>query len=78
MVTDLRRRFWVEIALASLTAGIAILTTIWPNWFEALSGSDPDNGDGSFEWVITLSLALTAVAMAVIARWEWRRQRLAS
>ena len=78
MGDDLRRRFWVEIALACLTAGMAILTAIWPNWFETLSGSDPDNGDASFEWVITFCLATAAMAIVAIARWEWRRQRPAS
>jgi hypothetical protein len=46
------------------------------NWIEALFGLSPDNGDGSFETAVVLSL--TALVMAFLmwrplAR-QWRRR----
>lgn len=33
----------------------------WRDWSEALTGFDPDEHDGSFEWVIVIGLLLIAV-----------------
>ena len=44
-----RRRFWIELAIGSLTGLLALITPIFPDWIEVISGWDPDQHDGSVE-----------------------------
>jgi hypothetical protein len=60
--------FWAEVVLAAASAVLAVATAIHPDWIESLTGLDPDGGSGSAEWVVTLLLAVAAVALAVGAR----------
>ena len=78
MKSTVRMRFWVESGLALLSGLLAILTSLWPDWLEALTGFDPDARSGSFEWMIVGALALAAVLLALTARSEWRRSRSAA
>jgi hypothetical protein len=73
----IRRRFWPESATAAIAAGLAVLTAVWPDWIEHLTGQDPDNGNGSLEWYLTAGFAVTAVIFAIAARAEWRHARVA-
>jgi hypothetical protein len=73
MRRPVRIRFWIEAALASLTAGLSVLTLISREWIEWLFGVDPDGGDGSLEWAIVGILLLATVIFAWFARLEWRR-----
>jgi hypothetical protein len=83
-VTDAIRRcgrpgrlFWAETALALLTAALAILTVAWTDWIEAVFGFDPDHHNGSFEWELTLALAVVTLVLGALARRTWiRRARL--
>ena len=75
MQSKLRTRFWLEIALASLCLFLAMLTLISREWIEALTGWDPDHGNGSVEWAIVAVLLVAAVAVGGAARVEWRRPR---
>ena len=68
-----RIRFRIEVALAVIAAGLAVLTLISGEWIEVIFGVDPDKGSGALEWAITLGFAVAAVAVALIARWERRR-----
>jgi hypothetical protein len=68
-----RRRFWVEICLAAFTGLLAIITPIFPDWIEVLSGWDPDQHDGSIEWLIVAGLFVVTVVMVTLAALEWRR-----
>jgi hypothetical protein len=70
----LRRRFWVETGLATLTLMLAVLTAGWPQWIEALFEVEPDAGSGSLEWALLGSLTVTMAISALAARWEWRRR----
>jgi hypothetical protein len=65
--------FWLESALASLTAFLAILTVVWKDWIEGVFGFDPDQHSGSFELeLVIVCLAITLIC-ATLARREWRR-----
>jgi hypothetical protein len=73
MSRTVRIRFWIEAALALLTAGLLMLTLILREWIELLFGVDPDGGDGSLEWVIVAALLAATVVLAWLAHVEWRR-----
>ena len=73
MMRDLRWKF--ELAAASLCAVLAIVTSLWPDWIERLFDASPDGGDGGVEWGIVVLFALAAMALVVLAGWEWRRLR---
>jgi hypothetical protein len=66
-------RFWVEAGLAALSGFLAILTLFSRDWIEALTGFDPDNHDGSFEWAIVAALFLACMLLSIAARADWRR-----
>ena len=78
MPSGLRRRFWLESVFGSVTGIVAVITLFWHDWIEAVFRINPDNGDGSAEWLIVLILILVTVALAVGARREWRRAGLAA
>ena len=46
--------------LAGLCCGLAVLTIFWPDWIEALTGYDPDQHDGTVEWLIVIALLSSA------------------
>src|SRR5262252_188225 len=65
-------RVRLEMAVA-LAAGILGLVTIfWHDWIEMLTGLDPDQHNGSVEWLLVAGLLAIAVAMGLVARRHWR------
>jgi hypothetical protein len=73
MGRTLPRRFWFEIGMASTTGLLALITPIFPDWIELVSGWDPDRHDGSVEWLIVVGLLVVTVVMVALAALEWRR-----
>ena len=73
MKKRLRSIFWVESVLASVSAFLAILTFVWPDWIEGVSGFDPDQHNGSVEWGVVIALVMATVIFAALARREWYR-----
>jgi hypothetical protein len=71
-----RFRFWIDVAVTSLTVGLFLLTLFSRNWIEVLFGIDPDHGDGSFEWIIVGGLLVASIALVALTRAEWRRFRV--
>jgi hypothetical protein len=67
-----KARFGVETAVASCAGALGILTAVWHDWIEALTGWDPDHHNGSAEWLIVAGLLAVAVVMAVLARRDWK------
>ena len=71
-VTRLKVRVRLEMAVA-LAAGILGLVTIfWHDWIEALTGWDPDQHNGTVEWILVVVLLGVAIAMGLVARRHWR------
>jgi hypothetical protein len=68
-----RKRFWFEAALAVASAALTLLTIASQEWVETISGYDPDNRSGSFEWILTGGLALFCISLIVAALCERRR-----
>ena len=73
--SSVRVRFWVEAGLAALCGFLAILTLFSRDWIEALTGFDPDNHDGSFEWAIVAALFFVCILLSIAARADWHRLR---
>jgi hypothetical protein len=70
---QLRRRFWLEVAVAGVSAVALLATLLWREWIELVFHVDPDGGSGALEWLIVAVAALAAVACAALAPLEWRR-----
>jgi hypothetical protein len=68
----LRTRFWIESGMGVLSATLALLTLIWPDWIERIFGYEPDAGNGSIEVSLTVAMAIATVVLALLARSEWR------
>jgi uncharacterized membrane protein len=73
MRRSFRRLFWVEIGLAAITGLLALVTPIFPDWIEFVSGWDPDQHNGSVERMIVVGLFFVTIVMAALAAFEWRR-----
>lgn len=69
---SLRPRFWLEVALAILTAATAIATIVWGDWIELVFGIEPDEGNGTLELGVTLTIAVVSAILAMAARADWR------
>jgi hypothetical protein len=77
MPSGLRRRFWLESVLALIMGAVAIITLFWHDWIEIIFGVDPDEGNGSAEWVVVVILLAVTLVLFLGVRLEWRRARLA-
>jgi hypothetical protein len=75
MSESLRFRFWVEVALGTLTGLLCVLTVATREWIELLLGVDPDGGSGALEWAIVAVLLAATITFSGSARAEWRRAR---
>jgi hypothetical protein len=72
----LRRRLRIEVALAVISAAMCVLTLVFPEWIEALTGLEPDAGSGALEWIIAGVFLVGAVVATVLARHDYRRLAL--
>ncbi len=73
MRRNLSPRFWFAAGLTLVTGVLALITPLWPDWIEFLSGWDPDHHDGSVERRIVFGLFLLTAAFFAAAAVEWRR-----
>jgi hypothetical protein len=73
MRSKLGASFLIEAGIAALSGCLAIITLFSRDWIEALTGWDPDQHNGSVEWLIVVGLALACGVLAFAARAEWRR-----
>ena len=65
-------RVRLEMAVALCAGILGILTIFWHDWIEALTGWDPDQHNGSVEWIVVGGLLAVAVVMGVAARRHWK------
>ena len=64
--------FWAAAITATAAAVLASITLLWPDWIEPLTGINPDHGNGSFEWVLAVGLAVVSAALSLLAWRAWR------
>jgi hypothetical protein len=69
MRRNLPTRFWFEAMLAVIGLTLFVVTLFTREWFELLTGLDPDGGSGSLE----IALALVPLAVAVVSLRAARR-----
>jgi hypothetical protein len=75
MDRGLRRRFWLEGALAVLSGVLLVLTLVTREWIELIFGVDPDHGSGALEAAVVGALLATTAVLFVVARREYLRAR---
>ncbi len=73
MRNPLRRPFWLETSMATVTSILLVITSIWRDWIEIVFGVDPDRGNGTLEWLIVAALLVVAIMLITLASYEWRR-----
>ena len=54
--------------LAVFCGGLAVLSIFWRDWIEALTGYDPDQHNGTVEWLIVIAL------LSTVPYWRSRRR----
>jgi ABC-type thiamin/hydroxymethylpyrimidine transport system permease subunit len=72
----IRRRLHVEVVLAGISIALGVLTLVFPEWIEELTGLEPDAGSGALEWIVAGIFLVGAVVAAVLARRDYRRLAL--
>jgi len=72
-----RMLFWFELGLSILSAAALVLSVLSPQWIESFLDFEPDGGDGSSEWGVTVSLLLATIVLAALTTRTWRRARSA-
>ncbi len=73
----LRRRFWVETSLATLSAIVAFLTALWHDWIEIVFRVDPDHHSGALEWAVVAACIAATITCIALARREWQKSPVA-
>jgi len=76
MRRNLPVRFWIEAITASLGGALLVLTLVSAEWFEALTGLQPDGGNGSLEWALPVALLAISAASAFFARRTYQHAAL--
>lgn len=72
----LGKAFWIESVLALGSAALLMVTLITRTWIEEIFKVDPDQGNGSLEWIIVGVALMVTVASITLARGEWRSRRV--
>lgn len=63
----------IEVSLAGMTGILGVLTLLWRDWIEALTGWSPDHHSGSLEFGPVAVLFITSVSCAAVARRTYHR-----
>ena len=71
-------RFWIEAVCAVLGMALFVLTLITREWFELLTGIDPDGGSGALELALAFGLLAVSAVSGLAARHHYRRAAIAA
>ena len=71
-----RIRAWTEVVLAALAVTVAIITIIFPTWFELLFEGSPDSDSGALERAVAIGLLVASGVFSLLARRDFRRSRV--
>jgi hypothetical protein len=71
-------RIGLETAIALFAGALGILAVFWHDWIEGLTGWDPDQHSGAYEWLIVGVLLALAVIPGAAARRNWRLRTAAA
>jgi hypothetical protein len=52
---------------------LVLVTALWPDWIELLTGLHPDRHSGALEAGITAAFLVGSIVAGLLARVEWRR-----
>ena len=63
MTHRLSLRLWIETAFGVVSALALVMTLTMPDWIERIFGLEPDDGDGSTEWGLAISLAIATLVL---------------
>ena len=66
-------RLWAELSAGTASLIMVAVTSLWPQWIEAVIGLAPDADSGETEWGLTAGLCILAAVMFIAARLEWCR-----
>jgi hypothetical protein len=73
-IRNLPPRFWAQAVLGGTTGLLYVVTPFRPDWIEAIYGGfDPDQHDGSTEWIIIM--AMLVVTLAMLGGLPWIKDR---
>jgi hypothetical protein len=70
-------RFWFELVTATVTGALFFVTLAQRDWIETVFGVDPDQHNGSLEWLVIVALLVATVVLLSAARIEWQKIRTA-
>ena len=70
---NLPARFWFQAVTAAVGLALFVLTLFTREWFEALTGRDPDGGSGSLEILLAVGLLAIAAVSTFAAGRQYRR-----
>ena len=73
----MRRRFWLETAMAMITSMVFVITLVRNDWIEIAFGVDPDSTNGTLERLIVGVLVVVTITLFALASYELRRARTA-
>ncbi|HKS52033.1 MAG TPA: hypothetical protein VJS67_09215 [Pseudonocardiaceae bacterium] len=67
------RRLPIECVLTVISAVLCVVTLVFPQWIEELTGLELDAGSGALEWITAGIFLSAAIGSAVLACREYRR-----
>jgi hypothetical protein len=72
MHRNLPARFWFEAITGAVGLILFVLTLFTREWFELLTGWDPDGGNGSLELGLAAVLLVISAVSMIAARRDYR------
>jgi hypothetical protein len=72
-IRNLPRRVWAQVIVCGTTGLLYVVSPFRPDWIEAICGFDPDQHDGSVEWLIVM--AMLVVTLAMLGGFPWIEDR---